>query len=435
MLVVNNKKLLPLIRGRHDEAGIREISDFLTARGTFNFSPLPNGLFPAAVLGTETEYTGYANVWVRDNIFVAYSHYFTGSVDAAARTLKCLTAYFKKHRRRFDGIIEGTVGPENIMARPHIRFDGRSLEEIDQEWNHAQNDALGYYLWLYCILAREEVLKPRSDDLKILALFPLHFQAIRYWEDEDSGHWEEDRKIEASSIGAVIAGLTQLKMLLADPRRSSLCTYKGKPVTAGFLDELIARGTASLNDILPSECIQPYPRRRRYDAALLFLIHPLHVVEGEMADRILEDVVENLQGDYGIRRYTGDSFWCRDYKDIPEEIRTDVSGGREQWFMEHGRELKKGEEAQWCIFDPIVSAVFGLKFQETRREEYLERQTRHLNRSLGQITGEGCPLGEFRCPELYYLQKGHYVPNDATPLLWTQANLKVALKMMELSLR
>ena len=42
---------------------------------------------------------------------------------------------------------------------------------------------------------------------------PLYFQAIRYWQDEDSGHWEERRKIEASSIGAVVAGLRELRLL------------------------------------------------------------------------------------------------------------------------------------------------------------------------------------------------------------------------------
>ena len=435
MRIINNKKLLKLIQFRYDLSGIRRVSDFLTSRETFNFSPLPNGLFPAAILGTETEYTGYANVWVRDNIFLAYSHYFADQTGAAAKTLNCLAAYFKKHKGRFEGIIEGTADPQNGMERPHIRFDGRSLDEIDQEWNHAQNDALGYFLWFYCRLAREKLLKPQPDDLQTLALFPHYFQAICYWKDEDSGHWEEDGKIEASSIGPVIAGLKQLKLLLTDTRLASLCRHRGKPVAAEFLDELIERGTASLTSTLPSECIQPAPRQRRYDAALLFLIHPLHVVEDEMADQILKDVIDNLQGDYGISRYLGDSFWCRDYKDIPEEIRTTVSGKREQRFKENGRELKKGEEAQWCIFDPIVSAIFGLRFQKTRQKEYRERQTHHLNRSLGQLTGEDCPFGEFKCPELYYLQNGRYVPNDATPLLWAQANLRIALKMMEQSLK
>ena len=322
------------------------------------------------------------------------------------------------------------------MKRPNIRFDGRNLEEIDQEWNHAQNDALGYFLWFYCKLTREGYIKPEQDDLETLALFPFYFDAISYWQDEDSGHWEEDRKIEASSIGVVIAAIKEFKQLLIETSFTFQCKYKGKSITAEFLDELINKGNISLREILPSESKNPKSQQRRYDAALLFLIYPLQVidVEEEMADKILKDVMENLQGDYGISRYLKDSFWCRDYKDIPEEIRTTISSEREQWFQDNNRELQIAEEAQWCIFDPIISSIFGLKFQKTGQQKYLEKQCYYLNRSLGQLTEENSPFGEFKCPELYYLQDAHYIPGDATPLLWTQANLRIALKMMEQSL-
>lgn len=434
MIRIQQEKLLDFIKYKFTKGDVSKICSFLKARNTFSFYTLETGLFPAATVNQNTEYTGYANVWVRDNIYLAYSHYAVGQTEIAVKNASILMAYFKKYQCRFEGIIEGKADPDNAMERPHIRFNGLNLEEIDQEWNHAQNDALGYFLWLYCKLAREKLIKPNPEDIETLALFPLYFQTIHYWEDEDSGHWEEDRKIEASSIGVVIAGLKELKQLLTDTRLTSHCKYNDKSVTSEFLDELINQGKTALNNILPSECIRPQPQQRRYDSALLFLIYPLQVVEGEMADQILNDVIENLQGDYGIRRYLGDSFWCRDYKDIPEEIRTTISTEREQWFKDHDRELKIGEEAQWCIFDPIISAIFGLKFQKTRQEEYLEQQTHYLNRSLGQITGKDCEFGEFKCPELYYLQNGRYFPGDATPLLWTQANLIIALKMMEKSL-
>jgi phosphorylase kinase alpha/beta subunit len=318
------------------------------------------------------------------------------------------------------------------MERPHIRFDGRTLTEINQEWEHAQNDALGYFLWFYCKLARENLVEPQPEDWETISLFPLYFQAIHYWQDEDSGHWEESRKIEASSIGVVIAGLKELKQLLAEARLN--LHYRDQSITLQFLDELIEEGTAALYNILPAECIQPEPKARRYDAALVFLIYPLQVVEGEMAEQILADVIDNLQGDYGIRRYLGDSFWCRNYKDIPPEIRTTVSTEREAWLQKQGRALQVGEEAQWCIFDPIISAIFAVKFQETGEHEYLVLQTQYFNRSLVQITGRDFEFGEFKCPELYYLENGRYAANDATPLLWTQANLRVAFKMMEKSL-
>jgi len=78
--------------------------------------------------------------------------------------------------------------------------------------------------------------------------------------------------------------------------------------------------------------------------------------------------------------------------------------------------------------------IFGLKFQHHQQSQYLQQQIYYLNRSLGQITGKDNQFGEFKCPELYHREDDSYVPSDTTPLLWTQANLAVALKMMEKSL-
>ncbi len=432
------------IKSSYNLKDIQTIIAFLKEQQTFNFPTLDNGngLFSASEVSSDNSsevssdnsYTGYSNVWVRDNIYLAYTHYLINQTDIAINNVQSLVDYFQKFKWRFENIIEGRVDPNNVMERPHIRFNGHTLSEIKQEWEHAQNDALGYFLWFYCLLAREKSIELQPEHLEILALFPFYFQAIQYWQDEDSGHWEEERKISASSIGVVVAGLKSLKLLLADIQLATHCKYKDKLVTREFLDELISEGTVALNNILPAECMQTIPKNRQYDAALLFLIYPLQVVEEEMSEQILSNVIDNLQGDYGIRRYLWDSFWCRDYKDLPEEIRTSISSEREQWLQEHDRELKQGEEAQWCIFDPIISTIFGLKFQKTRQEEYLQQQVKYLNRSLGQLTGKDCALGEFKCPELYYLQSGQYIPNDATPLLWTQANLRVALKVMEDSL-
>lgn len=53
---------------------------------------------------------------------------------------------------------------------------------------------------------------------------------------------------------------------------------------------------------------------------------------------------------------------------------------------------------------------------------------------LGQLTAKAKGIDELQCPESYYLEKGRYVPNDQTSLLWTHANLLVAIKLMEQSL-
>jgi hypothetical protein len=128
---------------------------------------------------------------------------------------------------------------------------------------------------------------------------------------------------------------------------------------------------------------------------LLFLVYPLGVVDQAMADRIVGDVVRHLQGDVGIRRYIGDSYWCADW------------------------------EAQWCIFDPITSAIYGDRFLRLGIASDIENQSAYFNRSLGQITST------LQCPEAYFIERCKYVPNDNVPLRWTQANLWLALKLMK----
>jgi phosphorylase kinase alpha/beta subunit len=188
-----------------------------------------------------------------------------------------------------------------------------------------------------------------------------------------------------------------------------------------------------LNQILPAVCIQDDPKKHRdYDGALLFLIYPLNVLSDAMATQVRDRVLNNLKGKYGIKRYLGDSFWFPNYKQVlSQEQRTaDFSNDIEK----RDAFLEPGQEAQWCIFDPIVSAIFGQNYQQTNRQFDLDQQIHYLNRSLGQITGHNSEFGPYQCPELYYLQDDQYVPSDATPLLWTQANLVIALKMMEQNL-
>jgi phosphorylase kinase alpha/beta subunit len=286
---------------------------------------------------------------------------------------------------------------------------------------------------MYCTLACAGLVKPSREEAETLGLFPRYLAAIRYWADEDSGHWEEARKIEASSIGPVVAGLAKLGKLCSSGRLATGLGYKGSKSLESFVSALRRRGRQELGRILPHESIQTTPaKNRRYDAALLFLVYPLNVVGEAIGARILRDVTENLEGLYGIKRYIGDSYWAADYKD---------RSGAAQRTMDfsHSVETRNkllipGQEAQWCLFDPIVSAAYGRRYQQTGKQELFRQQTYYFNRSLGQLTGQVEGLEELRCPEAYYLQRGHYVPNDQTPLLWTQANLLVAFRMMEQSL-
>jgi phosphorylase kinase alpha/beta subunit len=369
-------------------------------------------------------------VWVRDNVHVAHHLAVVGEIQSALRAMTTLSEYFSLHRQRFVDIVEGRKDPSQAMNRPHVRITGETLSEVAQRWNHKQNDALGYFVWLFVKLVLAGQLRPNDQQLSTLALFPAYFAKIEYWHDEDSGHWEEWPKIEASSIGVVVAALRALRDLKAVPAFRNPLAREG--VSAGFLEELIHAGEQELAQILPWECVQPeLDKQRDVDSALLFLIYPVCLVKEDMADRILGKVRAELEGEIGIARYKHDTFWCPDYKrSVKRLVRTDaVSEGDQRKKLK----VARGDEAQWCIFDPIVSCIYARRFLESGADDDLDLQIHYLNRSLLQLTAFDSSLGPYQCPEAYYLSDGKWVPNDATPLLWTQANLRLAMHFAQMS--
>ena len=300
------------------------------------------------------------------------------------------------------------------MGRNREECRGSPIEALTADVLAATNDALGAFLWLASRL--HDDCHWNADELNLLANVAAFLNTIQFWNDEDSGHWEEVRKVAASSIGVATAGMEAWQAL--QERRSVEAT--------GPSQWEHQEGRQALKTILPHECIQSDPQKsRRYDSALLFLIYPYQVVTGEMADQIVADVTTHLAGTHGIRRYLGDSYWCADYRDkLSADVRTaDFSDN----LADRDRLLEPGLEAQWCLFDPIVSLHYGMRFERSGDREDRQRQIAHLNRSLSQLTPPGFERGPYRCPESYFRERGHYVPNDICPLLWTQANLKLAL--------
>ncbi|HUR32951.1 MAG TPA: glycoside hydrolase family 15 protein [Vicinamibacterales bacterium] len=400
-------------------AHVDAVARLLDAHRTLALRPLHTGLYPASD-SDAAHGAGYRSVWVRDNVYVALALLETGNPERAARVGDRLTQFLLASRRRFDDVISGRADRGDVRARPHVRFDGERLVELAGDWSHAQNDALGYCLWLLARLARAGALPLAQERLEVVDLLTRFFAAIAFWEDEDSGHWEETRKVSASSIGVVVGGLRasldELQRLHTSGNRQHQPLIE---LTTRLLDE----GSRALAAMLPDECIQPSPlQNRRYDAALTFLAYPLGVLDGAAQTLVIEDVTRFLMGPIGIRRYLRDSYWAPDYERLSEADRTrDYSN--DVWVRDAMIE-DVGQEAQWCIFDPALSAYFGTRFAEGGNPSDRERQLLHFNRSLAHITAE------WKCPELFYLSDGRWVPNPHTPLLWTQANLLLALQVL-----
>ncbi len=408
-------------------ADVDRVIQFLTEQGTFRFPALPNGLFSAAAgEGEEFAQTGYANIWVRDNIHIAHAHWVIGDTTAAVKTVRTLLDFYRKYQHRFTDIIEGRTAASEPMQRPHVRFRG-DLTELPEKWSHAQNDALGYWLWLTSKLAIAGDLSLESADVSVLIDLLKYWKTIEYWKDEDSGHWEETRKVAMSSIGVAVGALREFRHWLATPAGEQARAIL--PKVDLLAEELWYEGIATLGKSLPHES-GPYglDTDRPYDSALLFLMYPVDLWDGEVRDEVLNNVRNYLMGEYGIRRYLGDSYWCADYKTLlkADQRTADFSdnlGARDLL-------LQPGLEAQWCIFDPILSVISGQRFQKFGVFSDRENQLWHLQRSLSQMTTMASRFGPYRCPESYFCEAGKWVPNDITPLLWTQANLRLALHFM-----
>jgi hypothetical protein len=90
LIFIANQQLNAMSKSEYSLAEIRAISAFLENMGTLTFASLPNGLFPAAALGSERSYTGYSYVWVRDNIHIAHAHFRVGRTSVAIRNLRTL---------------------------------------------------------------------------------------------------------------------------------------------------------------------------------------------------------------------------------------------------------------------------------------------------------------------------------------------------------
>src|SRR5262249_15370924 len=155
-------------------------------------------------------------------------------------------------------------------------------------------------------------------------------------------------------------------------------------------------------------CESKEPVYRRYDSALLFLIYPLEVLDKKVSEQILEDVKTHLAGSYGIRRYLGDSYWFPNYKEVLSagERTGDFSGE----MARRDAYVRVGDEAQWCIFDPIISVVYGRWYRDAQidgraaeAQRYLEAQTFFLNRSLKQLTPDLNNVDRLCLPESYYV--------------------------------
>jgi phosphorylase kinase alpha/beta subunit len=240
-----------------------------------------NGLFAAS---RHDVGTGYNVAWIRDNVYAAIGMETVSKTKAVA-AFHTLLDIFLKHEYKIDWAIKES--PDSSFKYIHARYHPETLEEFHEEWGNKQHDAVGAFLFKVGELERKgiKVLRNRHDK-RVIKKLVQYLESIEYWHNPDNGMWEENEEVHASSIGACLAGLEQIKHIVYVPKH------------------LIDKGRDALNRLLPCES-----ETKNVDLALLSLIYPYNIVTPEQAKHIVENVEEMLVRNKGVIRYTGDKYY------------------------------------------------------------------------------------------------------------------------------
>lgn len=325
-----------------------------------------SGLFAASDPNVST---GYDKSWLRDNFYETIAFEVLGDWNTVEKTYKAILDIFLKHESKIDWAIENK--PTESFQYIHARFHPETFDEFWESWGNKQNDAVG------CILFRigelevhhKRALLKDPNHLRIVNKLVRYLEAIEYWKDRDSGMWEEDEELHASSVGACVAGLTSV---------ARIENIEVKP-------ELIVKGKQALNDLLPRESA-----RKFVDLALLSLIWPYEVVTKEQADQILENVEYHLLKKRGVIRYKGDQY----YNKNPDTI---------------------SEEAEWTFGLAWLAIIYEKRGESQKAFEYIK-----------DLIAVDTPQG---MPELYFSNSPEF--NDNTPLGWSESLFITALYEIE----
>lgn len=243
-----------------------------------------NGAF-AAALGED-----YNACWIRDQVYSTYAYYYLDDPKRFSEGLQVVFDILHGAREKIERA--ACVKPTGSADYIHAKYNAEGLREITEDWGHHQVDALGLFLFAVARAQRNGVRVIRdSADREMLQLLVSYLAAVRYFADPDNGMWEENLELHASSVGAAVAGLKELKSMNL----------------AVVPEYLITLGERVLLEILPNET-----DTRDVDLAQLSLLWPYRIVSKDIADTILARVKEKLVQKQGVNRYWGDNYYRSD---------------------------------------------------------------------------------------------------------------------------
>ncbi|HEY9868311.1 MAG TPA: glycoside hydrolase family 15 protein [Candidatus Obscuribacterales bacterium] len=430
-----NAELAKLSRQTYDLATLEAVRQSLVSHGTLSLRRYSSGGSSAVTVldldrTLESAIDGLLiNQWDRDAIMQALAELAVAldaplgaglgiKPDAWKEGLRSCLVHHVNHQHRFLDIISGRVSGFEMGRRPHIRYNPLNLGESTESWGHGQNDSLGFISYLlFFALNRGYLTWSEVEQLAnpFACLQHHYFWTVHVWEDWELGAWEDKRAEHASSIAVVAASLREQLEFVRKHGRLVYCT-EGKcyDVTEAGVADMLSRCESKLRELLPNEFIRSDNGEVRtvdsaiVNALLQAALSGKPLVDDGMTMQVISNIEQNLMGHIGISRYP-----------------RDVWDGRV-----NRRDLGNREEAQWCHVSPMLSYVLGEMYRRTGKQEHLDHQVYHFNRSLAHVNER------WRIPEAYIVDATtrQWVSDANEPLAWAQAMTLLAIAGMKASL-
>lgn len=324
-----------------------------------------SGLFLASAEDVET---GYDKAWLRDNFYVSLGLEELSRWDDVKGIWRAILDILIKHQDKINWAIENK--PHESWQYIHARYHPETFEEFWGEWGNKQNDAVGAILFKVADLElKGQDIINSDEDKQILQRLIDYLNSIKYWHDPDSGVWEEEQQIHASSIGACLAGLKKTQKL----------DYLTVPPA------MIKKGEEELEKLLPRESEPHFA-----DLAQLSLIWPYDLLDKKQEEKILERVEYYFKRRRGVIRYKNDRYYNKN-------------------------EDKFSQEAEWTMGLCWLAIIYAEKRKAEQAKKY-------LNKARKASTDED------KLPELYYSNSEE--SNENIPLGWSESLFLVACNLL-----
>ena len=456
---------------------VRTIATFSNKYGTF-----------IKASDNEGSSTNYDQIWVRDSMW-AYKKLINDDTEEsktiAKNVLLTLLDYYStpKQIARATAAINNPslvlLSKDGYMNAVHIRFDASALDDVqvdgaDELWNHKQNDALGFLLSEVIVaLENKDItfndlnqtnteIEGATKRIDTLIYLVTYLNALNFYQMADSGAWEENEAVRASSIGLVTNGEERLYEYMSsttpDTDRDEFITAYNEFINVNNyqhyceqdrLSFYIDAGYKAIKTLINNggECTgydKFDPNYRTADAALLNLIYPctLNNFDSTYQMKILQIVNDDLVTPTGIKRYKDDTYQSANYWFLVNTTGIDDS----ETAAKRKKEFIPGTEASWFFDSWFALCSFKLMNDESVPSPdklLLENNLyKFLNRSIGQITqannyvADGDTVTNMGLPESYniiYKNNNNfwYIASSIDDLNWARSMFSILLETLD----